>query len=88
MPLESPRTARLSGTTGRRPVLHILSTSFLDGNEVLVILSDGSSAIYEMEELEKLRPTPKRILAASAAPDASPTDASPTDARPTYAEVA
>jgi hypothetical protein len=43
--------------------LHIVDTSFLDGNDVLVRFSDGSAAIYEAEELEKLRPTPKQMLA-------------------------
>jgi hypothetical protein len=32
------------------------------GTDVLVHFSDGSSAIYEMEELEKLRPTAKKIF--------------------------
>jgi hypothetical protein len=39
--------------------LHIITTSFLDGNEVLVGFSDGTSAIYAEEELEKLRPVAK-----------------------------
>ena len=52
-------------TTGR--LLHILSTSSLTGNDVLVTFADGSSAIYEMDELEKLRPTPKQIFPATAA---------------------
>jgi hypothetical protein len=47
-----------------RKALHIVTTSFLEGNEVLVSFSDGTSAIYEAEELEKLRPKPKQILAA------------------------
>ena len=29
---------------------------------MLVQFSDGSAAIFEAEELEKLRPTPKRVL--------------------------
>jgi hypothetical protein len=45
----------------RKP-LHIVETSFLDGNEVLVGFSDGTAAIYEAEELEKLRPIRKRTL--------------------------
>ena len=45
----------------RKP-LHIIATDSLHGNEVLVRFSDGSSAIYEAEELEKLRPTPKQML--------------------------
>jgi hypothetical protein len=44
---------------------HIISTSPLAGSEVLVNFADGSSAIYEMEELEKLRPTAKKIFAAT-----------------------
>jgi hypothetical protein len=45
--------------SARRP-LHIISTKFLEGNEVLVGFSDGTSAIYEAEELEKLRPARKQ----------------------------
>ncbi len=45
----------------RKP-LHIITTSFLEGNEVLVGFSDGTAAIYEAEELEKLRPTRKLTL--------------------------
>ena len=40
--------------------IHIIATSFLEGSEVLVHFSDGSTAVYEAEELEKLRPAPKR----------------------------
>jgi hypothetical protein len=47
--------------SARKP-LHIIATSFLDGDEVLVRFSDGTGAIYEAEELEKLRPAPKRKL--------------------------
>ena len=47
----------------RKPML-ITSTSFLDGNEVLVNFSDGTAAIFDAEELEKLRPAPKQTLAA------------------------
>lgn len=46
-----------------RKALHIVSTTFLEGNEVLVGFSDGTEAIYEADELEKLRPTPKRTVA-------------------------
>jgi hypothetical protein len=46
-----------------RKALHIVSTTFLAGNEVLVGFSDGTGAIYEAEELEKLRPTPKLTVA-------------------------
>ncbi|HWG18192.1 MAG TPA: hypothetical protein VN678_10040 [Acidobacteriaceae bacterium] len=42
-------------------LFHILSTSTLEGSEMLVTFADGSSAVYDAEELEKLRPTPKRI---------------------------
>jgi hypothetical protein len=45
----------------RKP-LHIIATDFSHGNDVLVRFSDGSAAIYEAEELEKLRPTPKQML--------------------------
>jgi hypothetical protein len=49
----------------RKP-LHIVTTSFLEGDEVLVEFSDGTAAIYAAEELEKLRPTPKRTPSAAA----------------------
>jgi hypothetical protein len=45
-----------------RKTMHIVATSFLDGNEVLVRFSDGTAAIFEAEELEKLRPRPKYRL--------------------------
>lgn len=54
-----------------RKALHIIDTISLEGNEVLVRFSDGASAIYEAEELEKLRPAPKQIIPARA-PDSSP----------------
>ena len=38
----------------RKP-FHILTTKFLEDNEVLVHFSDGTAAIFEAEELEKLR---------------------------------
>jgi hypothetical protein len=41
--------------------LHIVQTRFLDGDEVLVNFSDGTAAVYEMEELEKLRPAAKKV---------------------------
>jgi hypothetical protein len=43
-----------------------LTTSYLEGDEVLVGFSDGTAAIYEAEELEKLRPTPKQTPLAAA----------------------
>jgi len=49
------------GRSGRK-TFHILTTKSLEANEVLVQFSDGSAAIFEAEELEKLRPTPKRML--------------------------
>jgi len=49
----------------RKP-LHIIQTKFLEGNEVLVHFSDGSSALYEAEELEKLRPSAKKMFPAPA----------------------
>jgi hypothetical protein len=45
----------------RKP-LHIIATDFLQDNDVMVHFSDGSSALYEAEELEKLRPIPKQTL--------------------------
>jgi hypothetical protein len=50
----------------RKP-LHIVATSFLDEHDVLVHFSDGTTAVYEAEELEKLRPTPKHPLQINAA---------------------
>ena len=40
-------------------LLHILKTAFVGEGEVLVQFSDGSTAIYDGEELEKLRPRQK-----------------------------
>ena len=51
----------LKAMSTRKP-LHIITTSFLDDNEVLLCFSDGTAAIYEAEELEKLRPAPKQKL--------------------------
>jgi hypothetical protein len=62
-PLQSSVSSE-SSRSGRKP-FHILSTSSLEGNEVLVHFSDGSAAIFEAEELEKLRPKPKRIVSVS-----------------------
>lgn len=45
-----------------RKTLHIVQTSALDGDEVLVNFSDGTAAIYAAEELEKLRPAPKQVV--------------------------
>ena len=56
-------TSVLGTTRPDRKPFHILSTRFLDGNEVLVQFSDGTAAIFEAEELEKLRPKPKQVLA-------------------------
>jgi hypothetical protein len=58
-----------------RKALHIVTTSFLEGNEVLVSFSDGTQAIYEAEELEKLRPTPKLMLPDRRAHESSTTAA-------------
>jgi hypothetical protein len=52
-----------------RKALHILTTEFLEGGEVLVGFSDGTRAVYEAEELEKLRPAPKRTVPAWAMSD-------------------
>ena len=46
-------------TTG---LLHILSTDHLTEDEVLVRFSDGSTAVFESAELEKLRPRRKEIV--------------------------
>lgn len=46
-------------------LFHILSTSALEGSEMLVTFADGTSAVYDAEELEKLRPTPKRVIPAT-----------------------
>ena len=43
-------------------LLHILSTDYLAGDEVLVRLSDGTTAVFELDELEKLRPHRKEIV--------------------------
>ncbi len=43
-------------------LLHILSTDQLEENEILVRFSDGSTAVYESAELEKLRPRRKEII--------------------------
>ena len=39
---------------------------------MLVHFSDGTAAIFEAEELEKLRPTPKRMLPCSSKEHQSP----------------
>jgi len=59
-----------------RKTLHIVSTKLLAGNEVLVGFSDGSGAIYEADELEKLRPRPKRTFPNVHAIDDTPLRAS------------
>jgi hypothetical protein len=41
-------------------LLHIVNTDFVD-NEVLVRFSDGTTAVYDPEELEKLRPHAKYV---------------------------
>jgi len=40
-------------------LLHILTTDRLDEDEVLVRFSDGTTAVFESAELEKLRPRRK-----------------------------
>lgn len=62
-PLQSSAPSETSVSV-RKP-FHILSTSSMGQNEVLVHFSDGSAAVFEAEELEKLRPKPKRILSGS-----------------------
>lgn len=59
--LSSTSASFAVGRSDRKP-FHILTTKFLEGNEVLVSFSDGTAAIFEAEELEKLRPIPKRML--------------------------
>jgi hypothetical protein len=56
-----------------RKTLHIVQTSVLDGDEVLVNFSDGTAAIYEAEELEKLRPAPKEKVSTQRTPNGQPT---------------
>jgi hypothetical protein len=41
-------------------LLHIVNTDFVN-NEVLVRFSDGTTAVYDPEELEKLRPRAKHV---------------------------
>ncbi len=43
-------------------LLHILSTDVLDEDEVLVRFSDGTTAVYESAEFEKLRPRRKEVF--------------------------
>jgi hypothetical protein len=57
--------------SSRKP-LHIIQTDFLDGNDVMLYFSDGTAAIYEAEELEKLRPVPKQIVPANAPAEEQP----------------
>jgi hypothetical protein len=59
--LSSTSSTCSPGRPDRKP-FHIVTTKFLEGNEVLAHFSDGTAAIFEAEELEKLRPTPKRVL--------------------------
>lgn len=68
MPLSS---TFLKTQMNARKTLHIISTNFLEGNEVFVGFSDGSAAIFEAEELEKLRPVPKHTLPAPIAGDSA-----------------
>jgi hypothetical protein len=57
--------------SSRKP-LHILQTDFLDGDDVMLHFSDGTAAIYEAEELEKLRPIPKQVIPANAPAEEQP----------------
>lgn len=43
-------------------LLHIVTTDYLAEDEVLVRFSDGTTAVFEMDELEKLRPRRKEIV--------------------------
>jgi hypothetical protein len=69
VPLQSTTPSANTAAPSRKP-LHIVDTNFLEGNDVLVRFSDGTSAIYEAEELEKLRPSAKRPIPAM--PSATP----------------
>jgi hypothetical protein len=60
-----------------------MTTKFLEGNEVLVHFSDGTAAIFEAEELEKLRPTPKRMLPCASKEHESPVIMEPVAAATT-----
>jgi hypothetical protein len=60
IPLRTPKLDKPEYAA--RKTLHIVSTKILEGNEVLVGYSDGSGAIFEADELEKLRPKPKRTF--------------------------
>jgi hypothetical protein len=62
----------LGGERSERRPFHILSTKLLEGGEVLVYFSDGTAGIFELEELEKLRPTPKQMLACAPAAELAP----------------
>jgi len=42
-------------------LLHIINTDRFHEDEILVRFSDGTTAIYESEELEKLRPRRKDL---------------------------
>ena len=79
--LSSNSAAAPALSSDRRP-FHILTTKFLEGNEVLVHFSDGTAAIFEAEELEKLRPIPKRMLPCTPKDHESPVILEPTVAAP------
>ena len=81
--LSSTSAPLAAGQSDRKP-FHILTTKFLEGNEVLVSFSDGTAAIFEAEELEKLRPVPKRML--PSAPMESPVVMEPVVAAVTEPE--
>ena len=55
-------TPTLRGDVRPRKTLHIVTTIFLQHDEVLVRISDGTAAIYEAKELENLRPRVKQML--------------------------
>jgi hypothetical protein len=74
--LQSSTTCLETRRPDRKP-FHILTTKFLEGNDVLVYFSDGSAAIFEAEELEKLRPIPKQILATAPVDAAIPAPLEP-----------
>ena len=79
MALLSSSVLSSAASATRRP-FHIVNTMLLAGDEVLVQYSDGSAALFEADELEKLRPTPKQVYAS--VPEQLPLA---TSAEPVYA---
>jgi hypothetical protein len=63
LPVFSVGTTQGDNAIWTKDILHIVETSELGGGEMLLRFSDGSSAVYQCEELEKLRPrvTPAKV---------------------------